>query len=204
MVVEVCEGVSSCHVISGPISFLKSHLSSYFECVDTLDHLEVRLAEDSQQFNDSIDNLTTRIKSAQGLSDQAFVAIFNRRQKIEFYRQAIGVVQRFHYLFYILGLVHKNIQTRNYRVLMADYKKLKQLVSGGQVRVLQQVLRQVDEKLDELRAALHRDLQIMPGDVDKQIQICRNLSELEDASDAAWVRTSISIIALYKKSKRFW
>ena len=112
----------------GPVAFLKSHLGSYFECIDTLDNLEVRFGEDSDKFLDNVDSLIDRISSARDLSNRTYEAVFQRRQKIDLYRHCISTVNRFHYVFDLLSSIHKNIKTRHFRAVVTDHKKLQQLL----------------------------------------------------------------------------
>ncbi|GAU99614.1 hypothetical protein RvY_10586-3 [Ramazzottius varieornatus] len=170
----------------GPTAFLKSHLGSYFECIDTLDNLEVRFGEDSDKFLENVDSLLDRISSARDLSNRTYEAVFQRRQKIDLYRHCISTVNRFHYVFDLLSSIHKNIKTRHFRAVVTDHKKLQQLLGKSQVKGLQDVFREVEAKVNSLRNTLRDELKQMPGEPENQIQTCRNLSELGDEGDFGW------------------
>ncbi|XP_055328826.1 exocyst complex component 2-like [Paramacrobiotus metropolitanus] len=185
----------------GSVVFLKGHLGSYFECIDTLDHLEVRFAEDSEKFVENVDSLVEKVSNARDLSNYTYEAVFRRRQKTEFYRHSISTVQRFHYFFDLLSSIHKSIRLRNYRAIMADFRKFQSMIGKSQVRVLQNVYREVEAKIDSLRSSLREELRVMPGDVDKQIMLCRNLAELEDTGDPGW--DCINTLHLYIMEKMF-
>lgn len=161
----------------------------------------MRVTEDNDKFIENFDSLIEKVMAARDLSHYTYEAVFKRRQKMEFYRHGTATVQRFHYVFDLLSSIHKSIKSRNHRAIVADHKKLQQLIGKNQVRVLQNVFEEVEAKVDSLRTSLRDELKVMPGNVDQQILLCRNLAELEDDSDPGW--DCLNNLHLYTMEKMF-
>ena len=154
--------------------------------------------ESNQSINRSINQLACLLKlwsqpfcclflsQAREMSNHTYQGVFERRKRIDFYRNCLSTIHRFHYLFRLLTKIHKNIRVRRVHELMPDYGRLKQLVGPSPPKVLQDVLDEVERKLTGLRQSMREELEAMPGRIERQVVLAHDLSELGDPGDPGW------------------
>lgn len=168
------------------VLYVKDFLLSFFECVDTLDHLNSRVGDDKRVITKTLDDLDSMCTQTEATVNNAFGVIFLRRRQIESLKCIMSSVGKFAYLWDTLASINRNHESANYRLLIGDYRKLKVLLEEVPSEAFRRVVESVDEEMNRLYRQLDAQLMQMPGALDEQLQFCRFINELGARDEPAW------------------
>lgn len=171
----------------GPIAFLKSNVLSIVDCLDVLVSLQSLLIKDKQEAGvDLTKKLEDAITKSKQNADLLFQEVLARKDKADSTRNALGVLQRFRFLFNLPASIERNIQKGDYDVVINDYARAKQLFHNTEVAVFKKVYQEVEQRIEQFRNMLTRNLKKLPCSMDEQKKLIRYLVNLEAPGDPAW------------------
>jgi len=171
----------------GQLSFLKANVGSVMDQLDTLMILKDKFETDVKEHGtDPTVEVEKAIQESMLEADKLFDEVLARRDRADATRNALGVLQRFKFLFSLPVSIERNIRKGDYDVVINDYARAKNLFSSTDVAVFKKVLVEVEQRINRLREILQKKLQEMPSTLEEQKKIIRNLVNLEATGDPAW------------------
>ncbi|KAG8196222.1 hypothetical protein JTE90_007945 [Oedothorax gibbosus] len=171
----------------GPLAFMKSNVSSVVSCLEALEALRAALEKDVQALG--WDLATPAEQAVQKAREEAF-GLFEetlaRKEKADATRNALGVLQRYRFLFNLPANIEKNIRKGDYEMVITDYARARSLFHDTEVTVFKRVYQEVEQRIEKFRETLLRKLKEQPSTVDEQKRLVKFLVNLETPSDPAW------------------
>uniref|UniRef100_K1QJP7 Exocyst complex component 2 n=1 Tax=Magallana gigas TaxID=29159 RepID=K1QJP7_MAGGI len=149
------------HRSEGPITFVKSNLSSTLDCLESLDE-------------------------AKSCADGLFQEVLGRKDKADSTRNALSVLQRFKFLFYLPLNIDRNIKRGDYSLVINDYVRARSLFANTQVQVFKKVYNDVEGRINAFRTMLQTKLLELPTPLEEQKKLIRYLISLGCEGDPAW------------------
>lgn len=171
----------------GQLSFLKANVGSVMEQLDTLFILKERFETDVLERGiDPTIKMEAAIKESMAEANKLFEGVLKRREKADATRNALGVLQRFRFLFTLPVAIERNIKRGEYDAVINDYARARNLFGKTDVVVFKKVLAEVEQRISDLRELLRNKLQVMPTPLHVQKKIIRNLINLDSGGDPVW------------------
>lgn len=82
-------------------------------------------------------NCTTKLTlGAKAEADRLFDDVLKRKEQADGTRNALGILQRFRFLFHLPSALDRNIQKADYDLVINDYARAKALFGSTEVQVL--------------------------------------------------------------------
>lgn len=169
----------------GPIAFVKSNLSSTLDCLDSLEAMYEKYCRDDIR-GESINSYAVLLMQAKSCADGLFQEVLGRKDKADSTRNALSVLQRFKFLFYLPLNIERNIQKGDYNLAINDYVRSRSLFADTQVQVFRKVYTEVESKIHSFREMLQQKLYELPNTLEEQKKLIRYLNNLECSGDPAW------------------
>lgn len=169
----------------GPIAFVKSNLSSTLDCLDSLEAMYEKYCSDDIR-GQSINSYAVLLMQAKSCADGLFQEVLGRKDKADSTRNALSVLQRFRFLFYLPLNIERNIQKGDYNLVINDYVRARSLFSDTQVQVFRKVYTEVESRVNSFREMLQNKLYELPNTLEEQKKLIRYLNNLECPGDPAW------------------
>lgn len=173
------------HRSEGPIAFVKSNLSSTLDCLDSLQNMYTKFCSDDIK-GDFINSYAVLLMQAKSCADGLFQEVLDRKDKVDSTRNALSVLQRFKFLFYLPLNLQRNIQKGDYNMVINDYVRARSLFADTQVQVFKKVYKQVEAQINDFRDMLKSKLMELPNTLENQKKLIKYLMSLECSGDPAW------------------
>ncbi|KAG8251772.1 Exocyst complex component 2 [Homalodisca vitripennis] len=171
----------------GQLSFLKANVGSVMEQLDTLFILKEKFETDVMERGiDPTIKMEKAIRDSMLEANKLFEGVLKRRERADATRNALGVLQRFRFLFTLPVTIERNIQRGEYDAVINDYARAQNLFGKTEVVVFKKVLSEVEQKINDLRELLKAKLQDMPTPLHVQKKIIRNLVHVDCEGDPVW------------------
>ncbi|KAL4222023.1 Exocyst complex component 2 [Mactra antiquata] len=169
----------------GPIAFVKTNIGAILDCLDSLDTMYEKFSEDDIQ-RECISSYAVSLMQAKSCADGLFQDVLGRKDKADATRNALNVLQRFKFLFYLPLNIERNIQKGDYNLVINDYVRARSLFADTQVKVFQKVYKEVESRVHAFREMLHDKLMKLPNTLEDQKKLIKYLNHLECKGDPAW------------------
>ncbi|KAL3182743.1 hypothetical protein MRX96_029342 [Rhipicephalus microplus] len=177
----------------GPSSFLKSNVNSIVVCLDVLHELQKAMEKDKQEMgSDLTEKLYEAVTRSKNEAENIFESILARKDQADSTRNALGILQKFRFLFNLPVTIEKNIQKGDYDIVINDYNRAKSLFQDTEVAVFRRVFNDVEQRVQRFRNSLMDSLKQLPMPVDEQKRLIRYLISLEVPGSPAWGRPSLA------------
>ncbi|XP_075733894.1 exocyst complex component secretory 5 isoform X5 [Rhipicephalus microplus] len=171
----------------GPSSFLKSNVNSIVVCLDVLHELQKAMEKDKQEMgSDLTEKLYEAVTRSKNEAENIFESILARKDQADSTRNALGILQKFRFLFNLPVTIEKNIQKGDYDIVINDYNRAKSLFQDTEVAVFRRVFNDVEQRVQRFRNSLMDSLKQLPMPVDEQKRLIRYLISLEVPGSPAW------------------
>lgn len=167
------------------IAFVKTNLAAILDCLDSLNDMYEKFTKDDIQ-NKCISEYAVSLMQAKSCADGLFQEVLGRKDKADATRNALNVLQRFKFLFYLPLNMERNIQKGDYNLVINDYIRAKSLFGDTQVKIFQKVYKEVELKIQEIRQMLYDKLMKLPNTLEEQKKYIRYLVHLGWKGDPAW------------------
>ncbi|XP_048748841.2 exocyst complex component 2-like isoform X2 [Ostrea edulis] len=173
------------HRSEGPIAFVKSNLSSTLDCLESLDAMYQQFCIDDLR-GDSVNSYAVLLMQAKSCADGLFQEVLGRKDKADSTRNALSVLQRFKFLFYLPLNIDRNIKRGDYSLVINDYVRARSLFADTQVQVFRRVYSDVESRINTFRDMLQTKLLQLPTPLEEQKKLIRYLISLGCEGDPAW------------------
>ncbi|KAL1122800.1 hypothetical protein AAG570_003126 [Ranatra chinensis] len=171
----------------GQLSFLKGNVGSVIEQLETLENLKTTFEEDIIKHGlNRTETIESAIKECISEGNMLFDGVLKGREKADRTRNALGVLQRFRFLFTLPASIERNMKRGEYDTIINDYGRVNNLFGKTDVNLFKKVLAEVRLKVSELKNVLREKLQTMPNTLETQKKIIRNLVHLEYDDEPGW------------------
>ncbi|XP_063241728.1 exocyst complex component 2 [Bacillus rossius redtenbacheri] len=171
----------------GQLSFLKANVGSVMDQLDTLTILKEKFEADIKEYgSDPTAKVEEAIQVSMKEANKLFEEVLARRDRADATRNALGVLQRFKFLFSLPVSIERNIKKGEYDVVINDFARAKNLFGSSDVPVFKKVLAEAELRVAKLQELLQNKLKEMPCTLEEQKKIIRNLVNLEASGDPAW------------------
>ncbi|XP_019878739.2 exocyst complex component 2 [Aethina tumida] len=167
------------------LSFLKNNVSPIVNQIDTL--IQLKQAYESDKFTDPTVKLKKAIQDSETKTKDLFKNVLDGWSKAEESRNALNILSRFKFLFYLPAAIEKNMKKGHYEIIINDYIRVKNLFGKTQIPIFKSALKEIESCIEKLQNKLYLDLQNYPINLAKQKQIIRYLVLLDSPQDAAWI-----------------
>ncbi|XP_074644700.1 exocyst complex component 2-like [Tubulanus polymorphus] len=178
----------SSHRSEGPLSFVKANLTTFMDCLDTLEAMHRKLLEDetSQKGSSLTDRLELLLAKSNECANVLFQEVLGRKDRADATRNALSVLQRFKFLFNLPCSIDKNIKKGDYDLVINDYLRARSLFGQTEVPIFKKVYEEVEKRISDFRKMLHSKLLKFPSTLEEQKKLIRYLVNLEQRGDPAW------------------
>lgn len=173
------------HRSEGPITFVKSNLSSTLDCLESLDAMYQQFCIDDLK-GDAVNSYAVLLMQAKSCADGLFQEVLGRKDKADSTRNALSVLQRFKFLFYLPLNIDRNIKRGDYSLVINDYVRARSLFANTQVQVFKKVYNDVEGRINAFRTMLQTKLLELPTPLEEQKKLIRYLISLGCEGDPAW------------------
>ncbi|XP_078337720.1 exocyst complex component 2-like isoform X2 [Crassostrea virginica] len=173
------------HRSEGPIAFVKTNLSSTLDCLESLDAMYQQFRIDDLR-GDAVNMYAVLLMQAKSCADGLFQEVLGRKDKADSTRNALSVLQRFKFLFYLPLNIDRNIKRGDYSLVINDYVRARSLFADTQVVVFKRVYADVEERINTFRTMLQTKLLELPTPLEEQKKLIRYLISLGCDGDPAW------------------
>ncbi|EDV25447.1 uncharacterized protein TRIADDRAFT_55542 [Trichoplax adhaerens] len=169
-----------------PIRFLLEK-----HCNATFDDLKMDVYREAAK-NDTWDHglptgkLEVSVRESSTLGINLFDETLRRKDKADSIRNALGVLQRFRFLFNLPSNIERNVKNGEFELIINDYDRVRSLFANTEVQVFKKVLNEVELQIDRVRSILKQRLNKHMAPLEEQKRIIRYLVELDTVGDPAW------------------
>ncbi|BET01653.1 exocyst complex component [Nesidiocoris tenuis] len=178
----------------GQLSFLKGNVSSVMEQLEVLEALQAAFQKDIDDFgNDKTGKIVDAIMKSKEEGRVLFDGVLKGKEKADRTRNALGVLQRFRFLFTLPAAIDRSMQRSDYDAIISDYSRANNLFGKTEVNLFKQVLAEVKLKVIEIKSVLKTKLHTMPTTLEAQKKIIRNLVQLEYEGDPGWEAINVHV-----------
>ncbi|XP_041376144.1 exocyst complex component 2-like isoform X2 [Gigantopelta aegis] len=168
-----------------PIAIIRSNLTTILECLDRLKAMYEKFTKDDIR-GDCMNSYAVLLMQAKSCADGLFQEVLGRKDRADSTRNALSVLTKFRFLFYLPLNIEKNIQKGNYNIVINDYEKAKSLFADTQVKVFRKVFNEVEAQIANFKQMLHLKLLDPSIELEEQKRLIRYLISLEYQGDPAW------------------
>lgn len=170
----------------GPKDFLKTNLPSFVRCVDALSELKSKMDEHEEKPTDLCAKADALVNECANQANKLFADVLNRKERADATRNALSVLQRFKFLFFLPHNIDKHLEKGDYALIINDYSRAKSLFCESDVPLFKEAYQQVEQRIEAFRKTLEEKLLEMPSSLDEQKKIIRYLLLLKPDTDAGW------------------
>ncbi|KAL3858816.1 hypothetical protein ACJMK2_009069 [Sinanodonta woodiana] len=174
----------SSHQSEGPVTFAKANLSGILDCLDSLTEMYEKFAKDDIQ-RECINSYAVSLMQAKSCADGLFQEVLGRKDKADATRNALGVLQRFKFLFYLPLNIERNIQKEDYNLVINEYIRAKSLFEDSPIQVFQKVYKEVESQVVKFKEMLQGKLR-QPNSLEEQKRLIKYLTSLDSDDDPGW------------------
>ncbi|KAI1724959.1 exocyst complex component sec5 domain-containing protein [Ditylenchus destructor] len=167
----------------------KANLNSLISCVDALSSLNGKISETAKQGKKSwpvTGTLAAKIAESKTTADKLFKDVLSRKDKADATRNALSILTRFRFIFYLSGSIDDNMAKGEYATILNDYTRAKSLFKDSEVGLFREVMTVLDKKIDALKETLRQKLMDIPPTFEEQSKLIKYLKILDPNSDPAW------------------
>ncbi|XP_073996795.1 exocyst complex component secretory 5 [Rhodnius prolixus] len=178
----------------GQLSFLKGNVGSVMEQLETLEALQIAFQKDVESFGlDRTGKIVEAIQESRNEGKLLFDGVLKGREKADRTRNALGVLQRFKFLFTLPSAIDRAMEKGDYDAIISDYSRANNLFGKTDVTLFKKVLAEVKLKVSDIREVLKTKLHGMPNSLDNQKRLIRNLVQLEYEGDPGWEAINVHV-----------
>ncbi|KAK9509163.1 hypothetical protein O3M35_006540 [Rhynocoris fuscipes] len=178
----------------GQLSFLKGNVGSVMEQLETLEALQIIFQKDVEKFGlDRTEKIVEAIQESRNEGKLLFDGVLKGREKADRTRNALGVLQRFKFLFTLPAVIDRAMAKEDYDSIISDYSRANNLFGKTEVNLFKKVLAEVKLKINDIRGVLKNKLHSMPNSLDNQKRLIRNLVQLEYEGDPGWEAINVHV-----------
>ncbi|CAL8094670.1 unnamed protein product [Calicophoron daubneyi] len=174
-----------------PINVIRTNLVLIFRCLEGMDSLRRELVPEKGNGPDGKNRFETPLESilseSRDSAYQLFEGVLKRRDRAESTRNAIGVMQRYQFLFNLPHAIRSNISKGDYSLVLNDYLRAKSLFANSEVEVLRRIYADVENVVANFRTILRNQLTTMPIECDEAKRKIGYLTQLEVNYDPTWL-----------------
>lgn len=176
------------HFDSGPFTFAKNNLSTFFQCLDTLTDVNSKIVDDED--NNHHIPCTSLLEHILLKSNQSaeviFTEVLGRKEKADTTMNALNVLHRYKLLFHLPSTMKKNIAKGDYDLVITDYTRTNSLTWLKGVPVFAKVFAEIEGSIEQFKRMLHSQLMQLPSSLEDQKRYIRYITHLDHSSDVAW------------------
>ncbi|GAA38120.1 exocyst complex component 2 [Clonorchis sinensis] len=172
-----------------PVNVIRTNLLLIFRCLEGMDALKnkflyEKISSSGRQFELPFE---ASLSESRNLGYELFEGVLKRRDRAEATRNAIGVMQRYQFLFNLPHAIRSNISKGDYSLVLNDYLRAKSLFAFSDVEVLRRVYGDVENVVSNFRILLKNQLTTMPIDCEEAKRKINYLLQLEVTFDPTWL-----------------
>lgn len=169
---------------------VKEHLTLFLQCKSSIDNISTAQFEgvDMRGFSELAQQIEADAR-------RLLEPLISRKESADRIESVLNLLQRFNFLFHLPADIAQNIKRAEYERVAHDFRKARLFVSSCHVPVFSQVLRRVEQQIQDLRAELFAKLQATASANEAERYIS-HLKILESAVDPSEVYMKHQLEAL--------
>jgi len=182
------------------LSFIKSQLShTIIPQLDTLCAIKRRYKIHERDYGkDPAGTVEKSIQTAIIIADQILFDVLERKKHGDAKRNALNVINRLKFLFYLPVNIEANIANRDYNQLMENFEHAKSLYGGeGKHEIFKKYLDAAETHITILKEKLYKKLETVTS-LYQQKRVLFDLLKLDHIHDPAWKCVKINYSRLLK------
>ncbi|CAD5209511.1 unnamed protein product [Bursaphelenchus xylophilus] len=165
----------------------KSNLYSLIHCVDALDSLHKTIESDCEAHGWPLTTaVAERIGAARETSDKLFSDVLSRKDKADATRNALSVLTRFRFIFFLVESIEENMNAGDYAAILSDYSRAKSLFKGTEITLFKEVMERLNQQIIKFKETLQQRLIGIPTSLEEQSKLIKYLMILDPDSNPGW------------------
>jgi exocyst complex component 2 len=181
------------------LSFIKSNVSSIVDQLDTLRSIKKRYEIDNNEYGrDPTVKVEKSIEAAKIKADQMFFDVLGRKDRADATRNALNVMNRFKFLFFLPANIEANIAKGDFDRVIDEYERARNLYGDTDSEIFQKYLDEIEKGVAILHEQLGQKLKDDNVPLDQQKRLIANLVQLNSDQDPAWESIQINYTRLLK------
>ncbi|XP_052817552.1 exocyst complex component 2-like [Mya arenaria] len=169
----------------GPTAFVKANIGTILDCLESLSSMYEKFSEDDIQ-RECISSYAVSLMQAKSCADGLFQEVLGRKDQADQTRNALNVLTRFRFLFYLPLNMERNIQKGDYNMVINDYIRARALFAKTEVKIFKKVYGEVEESMQAFCKMLRQKLLKLPNTLHEQKKLIGYLSSLESKGNVGW------------------
>ncbi|KAL1238943.1 Exocyst complex component [Trichinella spiralis] len=172
----------------GPKEFMKSNLSCILDCIDAMSDLRLHVEQDCfVNPTEMAEQFQTKIDHCIQTGEDVFVDVLKRKEQSDAIRNALSLLQRFRFMFYLPQLMKVYTEKGEYALVLSEYSRAKSLLSETEVPLFKEAFAEAEIQMEEFKSTLHRQLVDHKVPLSEQKRIIRYLTSVDSEVDAGWI-----------------
>ncbi len=169
------------------VSFIKSNVSSIVDQLDTLRSIKKRYEIDNKDYGrEPTVKVEKSIEAAKMKADQMFFDVLGRKDRADATRNALNVMNRFKFLFYLPANIKANINKGDFDRVIDEYERARSLYGDTESEIFQKYLDEIEKGVAILKDQLVHRLRDEVLSMEQQKRVISNLVQLNHNQDPAW------------------
>ncbi|MFH4981588.1 hypothetical protein AB6A40_008297 [Gnathostoma spinigerum] len=165
----------------------RANLYSLISCVDSLAAFHDRLQIERNTLGWPLTkNISDKLEESYETANNVFHEVLSRKDRADATRNALSVLTRFRFIFFLSSNIDKNIAKGEYSTILNDYTRAKSLFKDTEVALFKEVMAELDAKMEVFKQNMKQRLIDMPTSFEDQSKLIKYLKILEPESDPAW------------------
>ncbi|CAB3404404.1 unnamed protein product [Caenorhabditis bovis] len=165
----------------------KANLYSLINCVDTLANLHKALEKGGKddQFA-ALSHISKLIMESKIKAENVFADVLKRKDDADATRNALGVIVRFKFIFFLSSKIDENMKKDEYITILNDYTRAKSLYQDSDIPLFRELMTEIDKKMEKFKEVMTRKLIDTPVSYEEQSKLIKYLKILDPESDPTW------------------
>lgn len=181
------------------LSFIKANVNSIVDQLDTLRRIKKRYEIDCKEYGrEPTVRVEEAVAAAKKEADQMFFDVLGRKDRADATRNALNVMNRFKFLFYLPANIEANIAKGDFDRVIDEYERAKSLYGDTDSEIFLKYLHEIDKGVEVLRTQLSKRLREEQLPVEQQKRFIAILVQLRSDGDPAWECLQIQYSRLLK------
>jgi len=169
------------------LSFIKANTNSIMDQLDTLRSIRRRYELDRREYGGQpTAGVESAIFKCKDEADKMFFDVLGRKDKADKTRNAITVMNRFKFLFYLPSSIRTHLIKEDYDRVIEEYERAKALYGNSDEPLFQSYLGEAEKGVQTMKEDLYQRIRQGVLSIEQQKKLIGCLVQLEKDGDPAW------------------
>src|SRR3569623_2612326 len=129
--------------------------------------------------------LAEKMLESQQTADRLFKGVLGRKDRADATRNALSVLTRFRFIFFLAETIDENMANGEYSVILNDYHRLNSLYKDTEIPLFKEAMAVLNTKILAFKQIIKQKLIDVPTSFEEQCKLIKYLKILDPESDPA-------------------